>query len=170
MTPEQIRIKELEEALGWIAFHLQFRPGLATRLDLVTECERNSLSRVLNAPATEIVKARGGDILATGFEVALIGRLPVDQVSSEVEAYIYAMRGEIESLKHTQKRLLDGLRSIANSIDNSCIENDWLDGDAEWAMALADEIDPPQEANSDLPYDGETPFGIALDGGAGDDL
>ena len=97
MTPEAILIKELYDALNWIVFHLDYRPSWRGRVDLVTECERHSLRRMLEYSATDLVKPRGDTtVLATGFEVALIGRLPRDPISNEVESCIYAMRAQIE--------------------------------------------------------------------------
>ena len=97
MTPKAILIKELYDALNWIVFHIDYRPSLRGRVDLVTECERHSLRRMLEDSPTDLVKPRGDTtVLATGFEVALIGHLPRDPVSSEVESWIYAMRAQIE--------------------------------------------------------------------------
>ena len=159
MTHEELRIKELHDALNWIVFHLDHRPSLRHRLDLVTECERNSLHRVLEQPATECVKSQGELLLATGVEVALIGRLPRDPVSSEVESYIYAMRAEIERLGARVKELeaAERVETVVGSISRAAWD--------EHARGLARDCYQGPD-----PYDGETSLGIALDGGVGDDL
>jgi hypothetical protein len=150
-------------------------PMLLRRLTAVTPIKSNWTERLIaetTKPSKELldkIEEQQAEIRRLNAMMAgvVINHLAgLDDANDEVTR----LQAENETLRSTQKRLLDALRSIAHSIDNSCIENDWLDGDAEWAMALADEIDPPQGANLDLPYDGETPLGIALDGGAGDDL
>lgn len=177
MTPEEIRIKELQDALGWIVFHLEYRPSLARKFNLVTECERNSLARVLNSPATEIVKSRGEDVLATGFEVALIGRLPQDQVSSEVESYLYAMRAEVEAQAKRIKELeatdagklpaaLQLLRDANHELD-IFTSGDREDDDLYYT--IRDWLEAYDSCEPGTTNDGETPFGIELDGGSGDD-
>jgi hypothetical protein len=195
MTPEEtIRMKELYDALDWIVTHLDHRPGLREASNLVTRCERDSLRRVRDAASTDLAKPRGYDVLATGYEVALIGRLPVDRVSSEVESYIYAMRAEIE----TQAAELKGIHEALSACGIAGI-NDEFHGPADAFRQMAarikeledtlrttqieiEECDEQDGIDTETasrlrralrqrnPYEGETPFGIMLDGGYGDNL
>ncbi len=150
------------------------------RFDLVTECERDSLTRVLTFPATEIVKSRGDDVLATGFEVALIGRLPRDQVSSEVESYVYAIRAEAEAQAKRIKeleatdagKLLEAVNLLREAHgDLATLAFDFQD-ETSCYQEVTDWLKAYDESNrpDPLPFDGETPLGIDRDGGAGDDL
>lgn len=158
MTPEEIRIQELYDALNWIVTHLDHRPGLRQAVNLVTTCERDSLRRVRDHASTEIVKPQGADFLATGFEVALIGRLPNDRVSEEVESYIYAVRTQIEEQAARIKELEAAGKLTQNEHDliamlsHACqiISNRQLDIELadliEEIHELCDRIDPSEAA------------------------